>query len=177
MTPTQIARKSGIKSKDSLYRALARGQKAGLVRRHALGKSGAYSVDSTSPIFPEVKILVEKLSGFHRELSTALGRLRRVEVAFIYGSTATGLVRADSDVDVLVVGPLSTLEVSRALSPIGSKYGRRLVATTYSRDEIEQRLAAGDPWTENVLTGPKVFLVGHEGLIPPAAPMPRGRRR
>ncbi|GEM_PF-3761960 len=166
MTPTQIAAGSGIKSKDSLYRALARGQAAGLVRRHAVGAAGAYSIDTSSPIFPEVKVLIDKLTGFHTDLAEALARLDGVEVAFIYGSAATGRVRRDSDVDIFVIGAVSALEVSRTVTPVGAKYGRQVIATAYTRQEVSQRLQSGDPWAHQVMGSPKVFLLGGEDLLP-----------
>jgi predicted nucleotidyltransferase len=170
LTPSQITRMTGVSSKDSLYRALTRGRQIGLIQRHSVGAAGAYAINTESPIYPEVKVLIDKLAGFHKDLTEALQKLRGMEVSFIYGSAATGRARADSDVDVFVLGTVSTIAASRAVAKVASRYGRQVNVTAYVRPEVEERLRAGDPWMLDVLQGPKLFLIGSDDLLPEPVP-------
>lgn len=165
LTASQIAAKTGINSKDSLYRALNRGMQVGLIQRHFVGHAGAYEINTSSPIYPEMKVLLDKLSGFHKDLTAAL-MLEGAEVGFIHGSAATGRVRADSDVDVFVLGDLSMVKASQAAAEVAARYGRQVNVIVYTRPEVEERLRDGNPWMSSVLDGPKLFLFGSEDLLP-----------
>src|ERR1700730_2961551 len=162
LTPVQIQRNSRLTSRDSLYRALTRGQQLGLIRREAVGLAGAYRINTSSPLYPEVKLLIDKLSGLFKQLTEVLLELPGCEVGFVFGSVPTGSVRADSDVDVFVIGTLSILDAARVVAPVGERHARQVNVTAYTRQEVEERLRRGDPWTTQVMKGPKQFLFGRE---------------
>lgn len=170
MTAGELAQGLGGANRDSLYRALHRAEALGLVRRQHLGRTGGYEIASDSPIYPDLKGLLTKLLGLGPRLREALEGMKGIEQAFIYGSYASGRDSADSDVDLFVIGSLSGLELSVALRSAVADYRREINVTAYSREEVEARLAAQDPFIQDVWAKPKVMLIGDEAQLPQPAP-------
>jgi hypothetical protein len=88
---------------------------AGLVRLRSDGNRVYYSANSAHPLFPEIRGLVEKTSGVGVLLEEAL-QDARVELAFVFGSVASGTARPDSDLDLFVIGEIGLRGVVKLLS-------------------------------------------------------------
>jgi predicted nucleotidyltransferase len=78
----------------------------------------------------------------------------------IYGSVARGEERAGSDIDVLSIGPLSTILAQAAFKPVGRKHGRKINVTAATEDEVLDKLEAGSRFWRDVLTGPLTMVKG-----------------
>ncbi|WP_165394747.1 hypothetical protein [Methanofollis fontis] len=48
------------------------------------------------------------------------------------------------------------------MPPDGGVLGREINYVLFTKDEMERRIAAGDPFVLNVLAGPKVVLIGRD---------------
>jgi predicted nucleotidyltransferase len=86
--------------------------------------------------------------------------LGTVEWAFIYGSVAAGEEDSLSDVDLMLVGEVELLALSAVIAQLEDQLGREINYLVLTRAELAQRLADGDPFTNNVLDGPKMMLIG-----------------
>lgn len=155
-------------SHDSLYRALQRGVAAGLVRRQRIGKQHVYQIESNSPIFAEMKILLSKLFGPADALRRALSGARppEVEAAFVFGSAARAQDNLSSDLDVFVIGEISRFALARQLVEAERELGREVNAMAYPRPDVERRLAEGDGFLREVFSGPKLMLLGTDTDLP-----------
>lgn len=158
-------------SHDSLHRALQRGVASGLVRRERLGKQYVYAVETSSPIYVEIKTLLSKLFGPAHALRQALQELGRpeLEAAFLFGSSARAEDTLTSDLDVFVVGDVSRFALARHLAAAEHAIGREVNAMAYPRQDVERRLAEGDGFLREVFRRPKLMLVGREEDLPSVA--------
>jgi predicted nucleotidyltransferase len=141
-----------------------------LIKRERRGPISAFQIAIDSPIYPDVRSLLTKLLGLGPQLQDALTNHGGIEHAFLYGSYASGQDSAHSDIDLFIVGPISSLELAAAVRPLLASLGRELNVVTYSRREVETRLATGDPFFLDVWAKPKVLLVGDESTLPQAPP-------
>jgi predicted nucleotidyltransferase len=157
-------------SHDSTFRALQRGVVTGLVGRERVGRQFVYRIDVASPIFPEIKTLLSKLSGPAEALRRALAGLGppEIEAAFLFGSAARAQDTLASDLDVFVVGGVSRFALARQLAEAERELGREVNAMAYPRHELASRLAAGDGFLREVWAMPKLMLVGSEDELPRA---------
>ena len=157
-------------SHDSTFRALQRAVVTGLVARERVGRQFVYCIDASSPIFPEIKTLLSKLSGPAEALRRALGGLGppEVEAAFLFGSAARAQDTLASDLDVFVVGDVSRFALASQLAGAERELGREVNAMAYPRQELIDRLSAGDGFLREVWAGPKLMLVGREEGLPAA---------
>jgi uncharacterized protein len=147
----------------AVQRELENLSKVGLILRKSVGSQVFYQANRDTPIFPEMRALINKTIGIVSVLRSALRPLsKQVVAAFVYGSVAREEETAQSDVDLMVVGKATLDQVLSRLSTVEKSIGRPINPTVYSVAEIKSKLAARNHFLTSVLKGPKVFLVGDE---------------
>ena len=135
--------------------------KAGIILREKSGNRVYYSANPNCPIYPELKMLIIKTVGLADVLRDALKPLAaKIKVAFIYGSFARGKERADSDVDVMVIGDVSFGEVVDVLYDTQKVLSREVNPSVYPVAEYLEKRAAGHHFIMEVIEGAKIFLIG-----------------
>ncbi|HPL68303.1 MAG: hypothetical protein BWX99_01530 [Deltaproteobacteria bacterium ADurb.Bin151] len=136
---------------------------AGLVTRTSKGKQIYYQANSKSPVFGELKSIIIKTAGIGDILKIALTPIaQEIDCAFIYGSIARGSEKADSDVDVFVVGRVTFLDVVAALNKAQEILGREVNPTVYPAREFREKLAKKNHFIKSIMTGEKIYLIGDE---------------
>lgn len=135
---------------------------AGLIGVEIVGLQKRYHANRESPVFEELRRIVDKTSGIPEVLRASLASIaKKLDVAILYGSVAKRTATAQSDIDLLVVSDELTLEdVYRALEPAEKQLGRRVSPTLYARSEFRARRRAKQPFLAKVLAGPTVVLLG-----------------
>ena len=147
----------------ALQRELKHLTDMGLIVRRAQGNQVLFRANAHSPIFAEIKSLVTKTVGVHHAIRSALASLRpAVKIAFVYGSVARNQERAESDVDLMVLGNASLGEVVSALAPAQKVLGREINPTLFPTSEFRTKLAAGNHLLRSVMKEKKLFVVGTE---------------
>ena len=158
----QIVRTAGL-GQGTVQRELARWVAAGLLLRARRGNQVYYHANAESPVFAELKALTVKTTGVADVVREALAELaNQITVAFVHGSVAAGTEQADSDVDVVVVGPVTFSAVATALQSAQEMLGREVNPTVYSAQEFRQKLRAGHHFLTAVAAKSKIFLMGDE---------------
>jgi len=158
----QIAREIDA-SVGAVQRELENLSKVGLIVRNSVGNQVFYQANRDSPIFLEMRTLVNKTIGVFSVLRSALATLsKRIVVAFVYGSVAREEETAQSDIDLMVVGDATLDDVLSRLSAVEKAIGRPVNPTVYSVVEFKSKLASGNHFVTAVLKGKKVFLLGDE---------------
>jgi uncharacterized protein len=158
----QIAREVNA-SVGAVQRELENLSKVGLIIRSSVGSQVFYQTNRDAPIFREMQALVNKTIGVFSVLRSALHPLSmRIVVAFVYGSVAREEERAQSDVDLMVVGQATLDEVLSRLNTVEKNIGRPINPTVYSLAEFKSKVASGNHFLNAVLKGKKIFLLGSE---------------
>jgi predicted nucleotidyltransferase len=157
----QLVREVGA-GHGALQRELKHLTDMGLIVRRAQGNQVLFRANAQSPIFPEIKSLVTKTVGVHDAIRSALASLGpEVKIAFVYGSVARNKERAESDVDLMVLGNASFGEVVSALGPAQRVLGREINSTVFPVSEFRSKLGAGNHFLRNVMKEEKkLFVVG-----------------
>jgi predicted nucleotidyltransferase len=158
----EIVRLTG-KGVGAVQREVERLRASGLLQSERRGQHVFYQANRACPVFPELHALVIKTAGVADVLRTTLkGLADRIQVALIHGSVAKGTARADSDVDVLLVGAVSFAEVVAALKDAQIQLNRDVNPSVYPVKEYRRKLQEGHHFLTAVLRGPKIFLIGGE---------------
>ena len=158
----QVIRASGG-GVGGVQRELDQLTKAGILRRTVRGNQVFFRANADCPVFEEIKGLVTKTAGAADVLRAALAPLgNRIRVAFIYGSLARGRQRAQSDVDLLVVGETAFGEVVAALADAQARLRREVNPTVYPPEEFCRKLSAGHHFLRSVLKRENIFLIGDQ---------------
>lgn len=147
----------------SLQRELKALVDAGILEQRRDGTRTYFKAEARSPLFPELRSLLEKTAGVLPALREMLAPFRKqIDCAFVYGSVARSQEHALSDVDVLVVGSIGLAELSPTLRKIERRLGREVNVTSYSAREFRAKVSARDHFLSQVLRGKKEFVKGNE---------------
>jgi len=158
----QLSRAAGV-FLGPLQRELKRLTDAGIIQRTMHGKQVYYQANKKCPIFEELKSFIVKTAGIADVLRGAISSLAdKIDCAFVYGSFAEGEQRAQSDVDVMVIGDVSFKDVSAALSGAQETLSREVNPTVYPLAEFKKKIASGHHFLNTVLKEKKIFLIGDE---------------
>ena len=144
----------------SLRRELLKFQEDGLFLTERRGNLVFYSLNTGHPLYGEMKGIVAKTVGVVGSLKQALKSVLCVQVAFIYGSFASNRENPTSDIDVLIIGDASLMELSTVLRGVQKRLMREINPTVYAHDEYLKRKAEGGGFIEDILTKPKILLIG-----------------
>ncbi len=159
----QITRQLDGVSDGALQRELDTLSRLGLIDRSTVGRQVFYRVNRNHPVFPDLRALVAKTVGAIQVLRSALTLLANgISLAFIYGSMARQEERAESDIDLLIVGKVTPEDVIARLADVESSLGRAVNPTVYSMAEFKTKLGSGNHFLNSVVRGKKVFLIGDE---------------
>jgi predicted nucleotidyltransferase len=150
----------------ALQRELKYLTEMGLVLRRTQGNQVLYQANSQSPIFSEIKGLITKTVGIHDVIRSALVSLGpEIQIAFVYGSVARQKERANSDVDLMVLGDASFSEVVSALGPAQKALGREINPTLFPVSEFRSKLTGGDHFLRSVMKEKRLFVLGTENEL------------
>lgn len=157
----------------TVQRELERLAGAGVLTRTVEGRQTYFQANRGCPVFEELHGLVRKTFGAAELLRAGLATLAvKVQLAFIYGSMATGSETTGSDVDVMVVGKrISMHDVVTALAEAERDLGREVNPSVYRTEEFCRKLAQGQHFLSSVVSGPKIFLIGDENELAGLAPI------
>ena len=158
---SELARRMGVPP-SSLQRELHSLTQAGLLKTHRQGRMVYFQANAASPLFPDLRGLLLKTAGLIDVLVDALSPLAaHVQVAFVYGSMASGREQSDSDIDLMLICALTPAELAVPLRGARDMLGRDINPTTYSPTEFREKRRAGNHFLAGVLDKPKLFVVGN----------------
>ncbi len=137
----------------------------GLLSSRNEGNLKYFSLNKAFVIYEELKSIFMKTKGAVGILREAVSTKRDIDYAFIYGSLATGEERAESDIDLMVIGRISLEEVLALIRGPEEKLSREINVSVYDLQEIRKRVKDHDPFIMEVLGGSKIMLIGDENEL------------
>lgn len=164
-TPTELhlrelVRRSGL-SIGTVQQELRRLTRIGVVLARRDGNRLYYRSNPDHPLFPELRSLVLKTDGLIGVLEQALAD-EEVQLAFVFGSVASGEAKAESDVDLMIVGSVGLRRVTQLLSGVAERVGREINPHVLTPGEFQARKRRKDHFLSSVLDTPKLFVKGNE---------------
>jgi predicted nucleotidyltransferase len=161
----EIARKIGM-GVGTVQRELSKLVLADLVVRQAQGKQVYYEANPRSHVYNEMRGLIIKTFGLADIVKGALNPfLNKIDHAFIYGSQANGTSTADSDIDLMVVGNISEMELHKAINKAEGKFGKAINYSLFTPVEFSKRKKEKKGFINRIVSGKKIMLVGDENEI------------
>lgn len=155
----EIARRART-SPGTAARELDRLSEAQLVVSQREGNQRYFRVNTASPLYEPVRDLVRRTIGAPAVLRRYLEAVDGVLRAVIFGSYADGRLKADSDIDVLVVGEPDRDQLTEALEAAAGELGREVNEVVMTQDELNRRRAAGDGLVRSIDSGRVSVVIG-----------------
>jgi len=158
----ELARRLGVPS-SSLQRELKGLTDAKILKTQRQGRMVYYQANADSPLFSDLRGLLLKTAGLADVLADALKPLAsKLRIVFVYGSIASGAELADSDIDLMVVGTVSPMELALPLRGARDLLGREINPTVYTPAEFRKKQKTKDHFLTRILDKPKLFVIGNQ---------------
>jgi len=132
-----------------------------LVIKRIDGNRTNYSANKNHPLYPEICSLTLKMVGL-RDILLAKLKHADVRFAFVFGSMAKGSIRADSDIDLFVLGNTSLRELSSLLGDAADIIGRKINIQVMKVQDFSQKIAVNEHFITSVMVSPKLMIIGTE---------------
>ena len=147
----------------AVQRELRKLEGIGLLEHTVDGNRKYYQVRKDCPILPELKSMFLKTVGLGNVLREHLGEKgEAIQLAFIFGSYASGEEDATSDIDLFVIGSIGSRDLSGVLAHVQRDLRREINQVVMSAGEFEEKVRAKNHFVLSVLDEAKIFLVGDE---------------
>lgn len=112
--------------------------KAGLLSSEKKGRQIEYRADRSHPLFPELQSIVRKAFGMDRILESIIGRLGRLEAAYLMGDYAEG--RDTGIIDLVLVGDIDQRNLVDLITKTERHLERRIRTLVVDGDEFRVSL-------------------------------------
>ena len=150
---------------DPVRRELIQLESIGLLKSRVSGRQKYYCANTGHMLFPEFKSMIMKTVGIGDTVKNAIKDKSDILIAFIYGSYAKNTENGESDIDLFVIGDISSKDLQEVISEVESKTMREINATIYPLKELKEKHKAKNHFIVSVLKEPKIFLKGGEDGI------------
>jgi predicted nucleotidyltransferase len=154
----EIQRRSGltIAPVQQEMRKLARME---LVTRRKDGNRVYFQANRNNPLYEDLHRIVLKKYGLVDILRNALEH-GNIRCAFVFGSFARNEEKAESDIDLMIIGEIGLREVSSMLSGASAAIGREINPHVLTVGEYRKRSKLKDPFIRRISTAEKIFITG-----------------
>jgi predicted nucleotidyltransferase len=142
----------------NLTRKLEELEKEGLLKSRWQGAQRYYSLNPGFPLYQEYKRIIQKTVGFEETLRIALRDLAGIEQAVIFGSYAADQMDQKSDIDLLVIGRHSTVDLQKKIAQIQKTMNREINCISMTGPEFQARQKK-DPLLKSIQTKANIRLL------------------
>lgn len=150
-----------------LRAALERLEEHGLIRSEGEMNRRVYRANEDHEGWEALRHMVRAFADPAEVLRESISDVPGIEAAFLFGSMARGEPHADSDVDVLVLGDeIPRRALGKSTSELSALLGREVNVVRYTRGDFSRRLSEGNAFIQNVISGPKQWIIGDPRVLP-----------
>lgn len=118
-----------------------------------------YRLNKNYPLFAELKSIVAKTIGIEEALRSAFRNLK-INLAFIYGSFAENKEKANSDIDVCIVGKTNEEILLQVINKLEKTSMREINYTLYAPEEFEKMKNIKGSFLNQVVKGKIIIVKG-----------------
>ena len=147
----------------NLSRELSRLGKNNIFISRMSGKQKYYKLNKNYLFYNELKNIVAKTVGVEGSLAEILKGERAIKFCFIYGSYATGADKADSDIDLFIIGKTSGVDsAAEKIVRLENKIGREINYRFFAEADFKKAFKEKNSFIINIIKNKKIFLIGNE---------------
>jgi len=133
-----------------------------LIKKRISGNQHFYSANPQHPLFPDLQNIFIKTVGLKDVLQKNLQPFQtQILYCFVYGSMAKGVVTAKSDIDLMIIGTVSSKSISGPVMNAGQEMQREINYSVFPLQEVKSRLRNKDHFFCTIWSESKIFILGN----------------
>ncbi|MFA6290677.1 MAG: nucleotidyltransferase domain-containing protein [Victivallales bacterium] len=118
-----------------------------------------YQANKNNPLYEDLHRIVLKTYGLVDILRNALNH-GSIRCSFIFGSFARNEEKAESDIDLMIIGNVGLRDISSMLSGASAVIGREINPHVLTPGEFKKRSKIKDPFIRRISDTDKIFITG-----------------
>lgn len=147
---------------NAVRRELARLEKINFLISEWRANRRLYSARKDFLFYPELLSIINKTSGLGGAILENKNKLGKVKYAMLSGSFVRGKPFNQMDVDLIIVGTIVLPELGILVRAEETRRDREINFTPMTEEEFNFRKHRRDPFLMNILSKPRVMLIGDE---------------
>jgi len=155
----EIARRAGV-SPFEAKKELDNLVSIGVLQSEKKGNLQMFHSDRHCPFFSDLKNLYQKTEGIFYQLRDAMKGVKNIDYAFVYGSTAAGMEKKSSDIDLMVIGLVDENDVARRIFRKQRMMKREINYVVWSPADLKEKIENKSVFLNNLVKGKLVFISG-----------------
>lgn len=128
-------------------------------------KSRFFKLNKKHPLYNELKGIFFKTVGAEGRLREILKNIKNIKIAFIFGSYAKGKEDSFSDIDLMIIGKPDEDKLISEIIKVEKELNREINYHIFSPTDWKKKLKERDSFLENILSQPKIFLIGNKNEL------------
>ena len=134
-----------------------------LVSKRVSGKQHYYRINQQHPLFYDLRNIFLKTTGLTYVISDFFTSFSdKLDFVFVYGSMANGTFQSNSDVDLMIIGSISSRLIASDITEFCQKLGREVNYSVFPLKELKIRIKNKDHFFLSLLKSKKIFIIGGE---------------
>ena len=154
----ELARILGLDPKNTETK-LKEFEKEGLFKSEFRGKQRYFFLAKDNPVLEHYRQIFLKTYGIEKRLKEALGVIKGLKQAYLFGSYASNKMDSSSDIDILAIGSHSVLEFQRAIAKLQKDTGREFNVTNLSQKEFKDKREAKSAFINSIFRTKTIRLI------------------
>lgn len=143
----------------NLDRKLKELEREGILRSEFSGKQRYFYLAKNSALVKNYRQVFLSTVGLEEQLSSVLKKISGVKKAYIFGSYAKDKLGAASDIDILVIGHHSILDLQKEINRIQRYSGREINTVNMGEDEFNQKRKNNNQFLKQIFSGKTIKLI------------------
>jgi len=131
----------------------------GILGSEFSGQQRYYFLNKKYPLLKEVKKIFEIKYGLTEQIAKRLKTVKGIKEAYIFGSYAKGDFKAESDIDVLIIGSHSVFSPGEALCPLQKRINREINIVDMTEKELAKRKKNKDEFIANIFASKIIKII------------------
>lgn len=144
----------------AVQRETARLYQAGVLFSERDGNRVYFGVNKDFFLFYELKNIIIKTVGIGDKIKEILTDNKSISLSFIYGSYAKNEENTKSDIDIAVIGNISSKSLIETISKLQDDLGREINPYVLTQNEFIEKLRRGEHFVTSLVKMPKIFIKG-----------------
>lgn len=153
----EICRKLKL-DKRNLVKKLREFEKDGILIVDSIGNMKFYTLNKKYPLYDTFKEIIRRITGVKIELQRIVEANEKIQKAYIYGSYADNTMDSHSDIDVLIIGDHSIIELQKHINKIQSSIDREINIIHMDKNEFNNRIKNKDPFLTHIFNNKYIIL-------------------
>jgi predicted nucleotidyltransferase len=156
-----IARKSDLPP-SQVKRELDNLINIGFLSAEKKGRQKFFYLNHSCPFLSELKKLYLKTEGIFINLKRSLKNIKGIKYAFIFGSIANERETKRSDVDLMIIGDVDELELTKEMLKVQKIITREINFIVWSESDLQTKIKQKSGFVRNLYSGKRIWLFGDE---------------